>query len=71
MLVLEVMAISRLKNTQWCSMKFMECLNMDVKKKKDILYIRGRTIQIATSSNLFDTKYEFYAFNDDLRETIN
>ena len=49
----------------------MECLNVDVKKKKDIVYIRGRTIQIATSSNLFDTKYEFYAFNDDLRETIN
>ena len=52
-------------------MKFIECLNVDVKKKKDILYIRGRTIQIATSSNLFDTKYDFYAFNDDLRETIN
>ena len=28
-------------------------------------------VQIATASNLLDTKYEFYGFNDDLRDTIN
>ena len=54
-------------------MEFMECLNKDAKKKpkQHFLYIRGRTVQIATGSNLLDTKYEFYGFNDDLRETIN
>ena len=33
-LVSEVMVISRLKNTQWYFMEFMECLNKDVKKKE-------------------------------------
>ena len=31
----------------------------------------GRAIQIATGSNLLDTKYELYEFSDDLRDTIN
>ena len=31
----------------------------------------ARAVQIATGSNLLDTKYEFYGFNDDLRDTIN
>ena len=35
------------------------------------LYIGGKAILIATSSNLLDTKYEFYGFNDDLRDTID
>ena len=49
-------------------MEFMECLNEDAKKK---MYIEGRAVLIATNSNLLDTKYEFYGFNDDLRNTIN
>ena len=68
MLVLEVMVIYRQKNTQWHSMKFMECLNEDPKKKGHFLYIGGRAVQIATGPNLLDTKYKFYGFNDDLRD---
>ena len=45
----------------------MECLNKDVKKKGHFLYIGGRVI----ITNLLDIKYEFYGFNDDLRDTIN
>ena len=73
MLVSNVMVISQLTNTQWYfSVEFMECLNEDVKKKKGhSLYIRGRAVQIATGSNLRDTKYKFYGFNDDLRDTFN
>ena len=54
-------------------MEFMECLNEDAKKKKKghFLYIAGKTVLIATGSNLLDTKYQFYGFNDDLRDTIN
>ena len=37
------------------------------------MYIGGsyRAILIATGSNLLDTKYKFYEFNDDLSDTIN
>ena len=35
------------------------------------MYIEGRAVLIATGSNLLDTKYELYGFNDDLRDTIN
>ena len=53
-------------------MELMECFYEYAKKKKGhFLYIGGRAIQIATSANLHDTKYKFYAFNDDLRGTIN
>ena len=53
-------------------MEFIECLNKDAKKKKGhFLYIRGRAVLITTVANLLDTKYEFYRFNDDLRDTIN
>ena len=46
-------------------------INEDVKKKRDTFCTSGgRGVQIATGSNLFDTKYEFYRFNDDVRETI-
>ena len=40
-------------------------------KKAHFLYIRGRATIIATGSNLLDTKYKFYGFNDDLSDTIN
>ena len=42
------------------------------KKEKMMLSVHWgyRAILIATSSNLLDTKYEFYEFNDDLRDTI-
>ena len=49
----------------------MECFNKDAKKKGHFLYIEGRAVIIATSSNLLDTKDEFYGFNDDLSVTIN
>ena len=40
-------------------------------KKGHFLYIGGRAVLIATGANLLDTKYEFYGFNDDLKDTIN
>ena len=50
-------------------MQFMECLNENEKKEKGhFLYIRGKAVIITTSSNLCD---KFYAFHDDLRDTIN
>ena len=53
-------------------MEFMECLNEDAKKKKGhFLYIGGRDVLIATGANLLDTTYDFYEYNDDLRDTIN
>ena len=58
---------SRLKSTWW----YLYGLNKDVKKKKDTFCTAGgRAILIATGSNLLDTKYEFYRFNDYVRETI-
>ena len=73
MLVSEVMVISRVKILSSISMEFMECPKEDTKKKKKghFLYIGGRAIQIHTGSNLLDTKYKFYGFNGDLRDTIN
>ena len=41
------------------------------RKKGHFLYIGGRAVLIATGANLLDTKYEFYGFNDDLKDTIN
>ena len=41
------------------------------KKKGHFLYIGGRAVLIATGANLLDTKYEFYGFSDDLKNTIN
>ena len=41
------------------------------RRKRDFLYINVRAIIIATGSNLIDTKYEFYGFKDDLRDTNN
>ena len=40
------------------------------RKKGHFLYFGGRAVLIATGANLFDTKYEFYGFNDDLKDTI-
>ena len=56
-------------------MEFMECLNENVKKKKKEkkghFLCNGDTANpITTGSNLLDTNYEFYEFNDDLRDTI-
>ena len=31
----------------------------------------GKAVLVVTSFNLLDTKYEFYGFTDDLRDTIN
>ena len=54
------------------SMEFMEYVNEDAKKKKKTISVHwGRAVLIATGSNLLDTKYESYEFNDDLRDTIN
>ena len=44
----------------------MECLNKDVRKKRWILYIRGRDNQIATSAKLFDIMHDSYGFSGDL-----
>ena len=42
------------------------------RRKKDTFCTSGgRAIQIHTGSNLLDTKYKFYGFNGDLRDTIN
>ena len=41
------------------------------RKKGHFLYIGGRAVLIATGANLLDTKYEFYGFNNDLKDTIN
>ena len=53
----------------------MECLNEDAYKKEKMTFSvhlgEYRAILITSSSNLFDTKYEFYGFIDDLRDTIN
>ena len=69
MLVSKVMVISRLNGI---SIEFMECLNKDAKKKKNTFSTSdSRAVQIATGSNLLDTKYEFYGFSDNLRDTIN
>ena len=41
------------------------------RRKKLILYNRGRDNQITTGAKLLDIKYEFYGFSGDLIETIN
>ena len=51
------------------SMEFIEYLNEDVKKKKRTLSVFRATI-IATGSHLLYIKYEFYGFNNDLRDRI-
>ena len=65
MLVLDITVIFRLKILKAISIE-------DANKKiRQFLYIRGRAILITTGSNLCDIKYEFYGFNDDLRDTMN
>ena len=74
MLVSDFMVNSKLKIFNGISMESMESLHEDVQKEKEkghILYIGVRAILIATSANFLDTKYEFFGFNDDLRDTIN
>ena len=41
------------------------------RKKGHFLTVGGRAVLIATGANFLDTKYEFYGFNDDLKDTIN
>ena len=67
-------------------MGFMESLNEQKKKintlcvaieeeKKKTLPVNqltvGKAVLVVTSFNLLDTKYEFYGFTDNLRDTIN
>ena len=52
-------------------MEFMESLNEDAKKKDTFCTLGSRDVQITTGSNLPDTKYKFYGFNDDLKDTIS
>ena len=49
-------------------MKFMECLKEDVKKKKDTFCTSG--VEPFKSLLAPTSKYKFYGFIDDLRETI-
>ena len=44
---------------------------MQRRKKNTFSTSDSRAVQIATGSNLLDTKYEFYGFSDNLRDTIN
>ena len=47
-------------------------MRMHRNKKKRIVYVhQDRAVLIATNTNLLDTKYKFYGFNNDLRDTIN
>ena len=60
MLVLDIMVISRLKSTQWHFYRIhgMSLTRMH-KKGHFLLYIKGRSVIIATGFNLLDTKYKF------------
>ena len=46
-------------------------MRMRRKEKRTLSVHWGRAVLIATGANLLDTKYEFYGFNDDLKDTIN
>ena len=54
-------------------MEYMECLNEDSKKKRkrQILYTRGRDDKIVISAKLLDIMHECYGFSGDLIETID
>ena len=52
----------------------MKYLNKDAKKYKkngQIIYIRGRDDQIATSAKFLDITHKSYGFSGDLMVTIN
>lgn len=55
----------------WNSWNVLTRMRRRKRKKGHFLYIGGRAVLIATGANLLDTKYEFYGFNDDLKDTIN
>ena len=55
----------------WNSWNVLTRIRRKKKKKGNFLYIKGRVILITTGTNMLDTKYKFYGFNDDLRDTIN
>ena len=68
-LVSDFMGNSMLKILKGTSMKCMECLDEDKKKKGQILYDQiARDDQIATSAKLLDIMHESYGFNADLIE---
>ena len=72
--VSDIMVNSRLKNyLQWHFWNSWNVLTRMCRKKKkrQVLYIGNSGILIATGANLLDIKYEFYGFNDNLRDTIN
>ena len=52
-------------------MEYLKRGCVEKEKKGHFLYIGGRAVLIATGANLLDTKYVFYGFNDDLKDTIN
>ena len=56
-----------LKILKSISVECMECLNKDVKKKKDTSWIG----MIISTSKLLDITHESYVFSGDLIETIN
>ena len=53
---------------------FMKCLNEDIQKEKKnehFLCLGSKAVLITTDANFLDTKYEYYGFNYDLRDTLN
>ena len=55
----------------WNSWNGLTKMRRKKKKEKTLSVHWGKAVLIATGSNLLDTKYEFYGFNNDLRDTIN
>ena len=53
------------------SVKCLECLNQDAKKKGRILYIMARDDHIVLSVKLLDIMHESYGFSADLIEASN
>ena len=63
----------RLKIHRDISIESIDCLNKDMLKKvkNNTFCTSALAIPIATGANLLHTKYHFYEFNGDLRDTIN
>ena len=73
-LVSDIIVISRLKMFKGISVEFMECFKTRMhrrKRKRTLLYISDKAVLIVARANLLVTKYEYYGFNDDLRDIIN
>ena len=67
------MVNSRLKNALWHFYGIHGMSYVEERTKNDTfcIIIRGKSVLIITSANLLDTKYKFYGFNDDLKDTTN